>query len=57
MLDLYIYIYIHQFFVAILAQDFKAIFACFRDLAFFSVHHLGCNGYFRTCARFYGIQW
>ena len=30
-----IYIYIHQFFVAILAQDFKAIFACFRDLAFF----------------------
>ena len=35
MLDLYIYIYTHQFFVAILAQDFKAIFACFRDLAFF----------------------
>ena len=34
MLDLYIYIYIYTF-VAILAQDFKAIFACFRDLAFF----------------------
>ena len=31
----FVYIYIHQFFVAILAQDFKAIFACFRDLAFF----------------------